>query len=139
MYLVIVCALVAVAVVVWLIMSGEGKSPESRRQNARIHLMIPVQVESFGEKYSAESQDISSGGMLLKAETPVKVAQPVQLTFNLPDKAPIEIPAVVCHKRGSLFGVRFDPTNQRRAVIERWVRHAFEEDHRRAAKAVVQQ
>jgi hypothetical protein len=139
MYLVIVCALVAVAVVVWLIMAGEGRSPESRRQNARIQLMIPVEVESFGEKYSAESQDISRGGMLLKSDAPVKVAQPVQLSFNLPDKAPIEIPAVVCHKRGSLFGVKFDPTHQRCSVIERWVRHAFEEDHRRAAKIPVQQ
>ena len=139
MYLVILCALVAVAVTVWLIMAGEGKSPESRRNNARIKLVIPVQVESFGETYQADSQDISRGGMLLKAEAPVQVSQPVQLSFCLPDKTPIEIPAVVCHKRGQQFGVRFDPTHHRRGVIERWVRRAFEEDHRRAAKAPVPQ
>jgi c-di-GMP-binding flagellar brake protein YcgR len=139
MYLVVLCALVAVAVTVWLIMAGEGKSPESRRNNARIHLVVPVEVETFGEKYTANSQDISRGGMLLKAEAPVRVAQPVQLSFTLPDITLIEIPAVVCHTRGQQFGVRFDPTHQRRAVIERWVRHAFEEDHRRAAKATVKQ
>ncbi|MGZ4834387.1 MAG: PilZ domain-containing protein [Terriglobales bacterium] len=139
MYLVVLCALIAVAVTVWLIMSGEGKSPESRRNNARIPLVVAVELETFGEKYHANSQDISRGGMLLKAEAPVKVAQPLQLTFSLPDACLIEIPAVVCHKRGDLFGVRFDPTHQRRAVIERWVRHAFEEDHRRAAKSGVQQ
>ena len=139
MYLVILCALVAVAVTIWLIMAGEGKSPESRRNNARIKLVIPVAVESFGEKYQADSLDISRGGMLLKAEAPVQVSQPVQLSFCLPDKTPIEIPAVVCHKRGQQFGVRFDPTHHRRGVIERWVRRAFEEDHRRAAKAPVPQ
>lgn len=139
MYLVILCALVAVAVTVWLIMAGEGKSPESRRNNARIKLVVPVEVESFGEKYQADSQDISRGGMLLKAEAPVQVSQPVQLSFILPEAIPVEIPAVVCHKRGQQFGVRFDPTHHRRGVIERWVRRAFEEDHRRAAKAAVPQ
>ena len=139
MFLVVLCALVAVAVTVWLIMAGEGKSPESRRNNARIKLVVPVEVESFGEKYQADSQDISRGGMLLKAAAPVQVSQPVQLSFFLPEKTPVEIPAVVCHKREQQFGVRFDPTHPRRAVIERWVRHAFEEDHRRAAKTAVPQ
>jgi c-di-GMP-binding flagellar brake protein YcgR len=139
MFLVVLCALVAVAATIWLIMAGEGKSPESRRNNARIKLVVPVEVESFGEKYQADSQDISRGGMLLKAEAPVNVAQPVQLSFILPEQTPIEIPAVVCHKRGQQFGVRFDPTHHRRVVIERWVRRAFEEDHRRAAKATVPQ
>ena len=139
MYLVVLCALVAIAVTVWLIMAGEGKSPESRRNNARIKLVIPVEVESFGEKYQSDSLDISRGGMLLKAEAPVRVALPVQLSFILPDNTPIEIPAVVCHQRGQQFGVRFDPTHHRRGAIERWVRRAFEEDHRRAAKAPVPQ
>ncbi len=139
MYLVVICALIAVAVIVWLIVAGEGKSPESRRQHARIPLSIPVEMETFGEKYSAESQDISAGGMLLKSDAPVKVAQPLQLVFILPHSTSVEMPAVVCHKRGLLFGVRFDPTHQRRSVIERWVRHAFEEDHRRAATAGVKQ
>jgi c-di-GMP-binding flagellar brake protein YcgR len=139
MYLVVLCALVAVAVTVWLIMAGEGKSPESRRNNARIKLVVPVEVESFGEKYQADSQDISRGGMLLKSETTVQVSQPVHLSFMLPEQTLVEIPAVVCHKRGQHFGVRFDPTHHRRGVIERWVRHAFEEDHRRAAKAAVSQ
>lgn len=135
MYLVVLCAVVALAVIAWLIMAGEGKSPESRRNNARIKLVVSVEVETFGETYHADSQDISRGGMLLKAAAPVKVAQPVQLSFMLPEKTLIEIPAVVCHKRGEQFGVKFDPTHQRRMAIERWVRHAFEEDHRRAAKA----
>jgi c-di-GMP-binding flagellar brake protein YcgR len=139
MYLVILCALLAVAVTVWLIMAGEGKSPESRRNNARIKLVVAVQVESFGEKYQADSLDISRGGMLLKAGAPVEVSQPLQLSFCLPDNTPIEIPAVVCHKRGEQFGVRFDPTHHRRGAIERWVRRAFEEDHRRAAKAPLAQ
>ncbi len=139
MFLVILCAAVAVAAIVWLIVAGEGKSPESRRSNARIKLAVPVAVESFGEVFNADSQDISRGGMLLKADTPVKVAQPVQLSFTLPQEAAIEIPAVVCHRRGEHFGVKFDPTHKRRVVIEKWVRRAFEEDHRRAAKAPVQQ
>jgi hypothetical protein len=139
MYLVILCALVAVALIVWLIMAGEGKSPEARRSNARIQLIVPVAVERFGEAFDAVSQDISRGGMLLKAKAPMQVAQPVHLSFTLPEADLVEIPAVVCHQRGELFGVKFDPTHRRRAVIERWVRHAFEQNHRQAAKAAVQQ
>jgi c-di-GMP-binding flagellar brake protein YcgR len=137
MYLIVICALLALAVIVWLIMAGEGKSPESRRNNARIKLVVPVELETFGERYHADSQDISRGGMLLKAEAPVKVAQPVQLSFILPEKMAVQIPAVVCHKRGQQFGVSFDQTHHQRTVIERWVRHAFEEDHRRAAKSPI--
>ncbi|MGZ4825814.1 MAG: PilZ domain-containing protein [Terriglobales bacterium] len=135
MYLVIVCALLAVAV--FLLMAGRGKSPRSRRKSTRIDLVIPVEMEASGERYPAESQNISQGGMLLNSEAPVNVTQSVQLTFTLPDKAPIEIPAVVCHKRGTLFGVKFDPAHQRLVVIDHWVRHAFEEEEDRRAAAKV--
>ncbi len=137
MWLVILCAVIAVAFTVWLIMAGEGKSAESRRSNARVQLRVPVAIESFGEVYNADSQDISRGGMLLKGGAPVKVAQPVQLTFTLPEQTSVEVPAVVCHKRGEQFGVRFDPTYERRGVIEKWVRRAAEEDHRKAAKVTL--
>jgi c-di-GMP-binding flagellar brake protein YcgR len=136
MFLVVLCSVVAMAVILWLILAGEGKSPESRRAAARVQISVPVELETFGEKYSASSQNISGGGMLLRASAPVKVAQPLQLSFVLPDEIVIQIPAVVCHKRGEQFGVRFDPTHHRRSAIEKWVLHAVEEDHRRAAKAV---
>lgn len=138
MFPVIVCALIAVAAIVWLIMAGEGRSPETRRLNARIPLVVPVSVERFGETFPASSQNISRGGMLLKADMPVKVAQPMQLLFTLPEQSPLEIPAVVCHARVGFFGVKFDPTHYHRVVIEKWVRHAFEEDHRRAANISTQ-
>jgi hypothetical protein len=137
MFLVVVCGVVVLAAILWLIIAGEGKSPESRRAAARIQIAVPVELETFGERYTANSQNISGGGMLLKATAPVKVAQPVQLAFILPEKIAVEIPAVVCHKRGENFGVRFDPTHQRRTVIEKWVLRAVEQDHRRAAKGIV--
>jgi c-di-GMP-binding flagellar brake protein YcgR len=137
MLLVILCAVVAVVATVWLILGGGAKSPESRRAAARVQVVVPVEVECFGERYKANSQNISGGGMLLKSEAPVKVAQPLQLTFVLPENIAIHVPAVVCHKRGPLFGVRFDPTYPRRGLIEKWVLRAVEEDHRRAARAEV--
>jgi hypothetical protein len=137
MYLVLVCSVVALVVTLWLILAGEGKSAESRRAAARVQIVFPVELESFGATFSAECQNISGGGMLLKSEAPVKIAQPMELSFVLPGDIVIRVPAVVCHKRGPLFGVRFDPTYQRRGVIEKWVLRAVEEDHRRAARTPV--
>jgi c-di-GMP-binding flagellar brake protein YcgR len=137
MLLVVLCGVIAMAVILWLILAGDGKSPESRRAAARVQISVPVELETFGEKYSANSQNISGGGMLLHAQAPVKVAQPLQLFFVLPNQVAVEIPAVVCHKRGEQFGVRFDPTHHRRRAIEKWVLHAVEEDHRRAAKTPI--
>jgi hypothetical protein len=137
MFLVVMCGVIAMAVILWLILAGEGKSPESRRAAARVQISIPVELETFGEKYSGNSQNISGGGMLVRSEAPVKVAQPLQLSFTLPEQIAVEIPAVICHKRAGAFGVRFDPTHHRRRAIEKWVLHAVEEDHRRAAKAAV--
>jgi hypothetical protein len=137
MFLVILCGVIAVVAILWLILAGEGKSPESRRASARVQIAVPVELETFGEKYPADSQNISGGGMLLRSQAPVKIAQPLHLSFVLPDQTDVQIPAVVCHKRPGFFGVRFDPTHQRRRAIEKWVLHAIEEDHRRAAKTTI--
>ncbi len=133
---IILCAILAIGLMVYLIVGTErGSSAESRRGKIRVQLGVPVQVSTAEQQFVAEGKNISHGGMLLRSDLPVKVAQPVQLTFTLPEQTPVEIPAVVCHTRGQHFGVMFDPTHQRRIVIERFVRRATEEDHRRAAKA----
>ena len=139
MLLVVLCGVIAMAAILWLILAGQGKSPESRRAAARVQISVPVELETFGERYTADSHNISGGGMLLRSQAPVKVAQPLQLSFVLPEQIVVEIPAVVCHKRADLFVVRFDPTHQRRRAVEKWVLRAVEEDHRRAAKAPVAQ
>ena len=60
--------------------------------------------------------------MLLHAQAPVAIAQPIRLKFVLPPESQIEIPAVVTYKKGQQIGVRFDPTHYGRALIETWIK-----------------
>ena len=135
MIAVILCGVIAIAVLVYLFVWGKSGPAKETRQGPRLDLTITVQVETPEQSFTADSQNISLGGMLLRADAPVSIAQPVHLSFRLPETTEVQIPAVVCHKRGEQIGVRFDPTHQRRIDIEKWLRSEREERENRSTDA----
>ena len=124
MFLVIVCATIAVAVLVYMLLVSRPNSGAQQRRHPRLDLAIPVDIHTHDDKHLGETKNISQGGMLLHAEAPVAIAQPVRLKFTLPPQAPVEIPAVVTYKKGQQIGVRFDPTHHTRAEIEKWIKRS---------------
>ncbi len=122
MFLVILCATVAVAVLVYMLLASRPNSGAQQRRHPRMDLAVPVDIHTHDNKHMGETKNISQGGMLLHAQAPVSISQPVRLKFTLPPQAPVEIPAVVTYKKGQQIGVRFDPTHHTRAEIEKWIR-----------------
>jgi hypothetical protein len=131
----IVCGAVAVSLLVYLARWGKKGTPTGGRA-PRIPFTVPVEVHTNpGHRFRGASLDISEGGMLVRVAAMLSVAQPVQLSFTLPESADVFIPAVVCHCRGELVGVRFDPTHHKRVAIEKWVKAAIEEKRTQEANA----
>jgi hypothetical protein len=122
MFLVILCATIAVAVLVYMLLASRPNSGAQQRRHPRLDLAVPVAIHTNDDKHLGETKNISQGGMLLHALAPVSISQPIRLKFTLPPQAPVEIPAVVTFKKGQQIGVRFDPTHHGRSDIERWIR-----------------
>lgn len=90
------------------------------RRDKRIPVVHPVSIGAPDGTYSATSRDISAGGMSMTTNANLKVAQPVQVSFSLPEQH-ITVPAVVWWRKGNVIGVRFDVTDERRLWISKWV------------------
>ena len=134
MFLVIVCAAIAVAVLVYMLLASRPNSGAQQRRHPRMDLAVPVDIHTHDNKHLGETKNISQGGMLLQAHAPVSISQPIRLKFTLPPEAPVEIPAVVTYKKGLQIGVRFDPTHHTRADIEKWMRQANLENNKEEKK-----
>ncbi len=136
-------AVVVIAVVLFLIvretMPGRNSSPvnapTATRRSPRVPISIPVAIHTFDDKFEGEGQNISHGGMLVHAEAPLKVAQPIELNFTLPDSGKVSIPAVVSYKKGEAIGMRFDPTHHERHSIEKWVNSSVKEQAEKTASS----
>ena len=94
---------------------------QSPRKFPRVKLDVEVRVDSFGRCHMLRSIEIGAGGMALKDAKDLGVSQPVQLTFTLPDGQSVTVQAVVWWKRAGNVGVRFDPADQDRAHVQRWM------------------
>jgi hypothetical protein len=122
MLLVVLCTTIAVAVLVYMLLSSRPNSGKQQRLHPRLDISVPVDIQTNDDKHLASSKNISQGGMLLQGQAPVSIAQPIRLKFTLSAELPVEIPAVVTYKKGEQIGVRFDPTHHRRADIEKWIK-----------------
>ena len=68
--------------------------------------------------------EISAGGMSMKTDIRLAKEQPVEVTFSLPPKGKVVVSrASVCWKREAvdMLGIRFDPTEERRLEVKRWI------------------
>lgn len=130
MLLTMVIAGLVIAAVLFLVVRETlpGKNPSHTqsgttgvRRSPRVPISISVAIHTVGESFEGKGQNISHGGMLVHAQAPLAVAQPIHVNFTLPDAAAVSIPAVVSYKKGEAIGLRFDPTHHERHSIEKWV------------------
>ena len=59
--------------------------------------------------------------MLLKADEPLWLGEPVEVSFALPDGARIVIAGAVCRLQRDCAAIQFDAGDARRVAIERWI------------------
>lgn len=137
MLLTVGIAVVVIAVVLYLVLrdgtpgqdasQAQVRRAAAVRKSPRVPISIPVAIRTAEDNFRGKGQNISHGGMLVHAEAPLSVSQPIQVDFTLPDSPSISIPAVVSYKRGEAIGVRFDPTHHERHSIEKWVDSSLKE------------
>jgi hypothetical protein len=94
---------------------------QSQRKFPRVDLDVEVRADSFGRCHTLQSVEIGAGGMALKNANGLGVSQPVQLSFTLPNGQGVTVQAVVWWKRAEVIGVRFDPADQNRFHVQRWI------------------
>ena len=92
------------------------------RRYARIPVMTDVTVVSNdGHRLSASSVDISSGGMSFKSSEDMPSGTNVEISFSLLTLPRVTVRGVVTWRKIKSFGVRFDPTDDRRQKVKEWI------------------
>ncbi len=94
------------------------------RRYVRIPVITEVSVvTSDSRRFSATSQEISSGGMSLQSGELVSLGQAVEISFALLTLPRIWVHSTVSWRKPSdkSFGIRFDPKDDRRQRIKEWI------------------
>ena len=92
------------------------------RRYARVPIMTEVTVVSHdGHRLSASSIDLSSGGMSLKSAEDMPSGTNVEVSFSLLTLPRVNVRAVVTWRKVKSFGLRFEPTDDRRQKIKEWI------------------
>ncbi len=93
------------------------------RRYVRIPVMTEVMVEmNAGGRITATSQEISSGGMSLKANSVPEKGNLAEVSFSLLTLPRVTIRGEVTWiKNNKTFGIRFDSTDERRRRLKEWI------------------
>jgi Tfp pilus assembly protein PilZ len=93
----------------------------------RRYIRIPIiteiaMVSSDGRRFTATSQEISTGGMSVKSPEDVSPGTELEVSFALLTLPRIWVRAQVSwRKPNKTFGVRFDAKDERRFRIKEWI------------------
>ncbi len=93
----------------------------------RRYVRIPVMTEvgivmADGDRMTATSQEISSGGMSLKGHRVPEQGLLVEVSFSLLTLPRVWVRGqVTWRKSNKSFGIRFDPTDERRQRLKEWI------------------
>jgi hypothetical protein len=96
-------------------------------QEYRRYVRVPVMTEvgvttNDGGRFTATSQEISSGGMSLKCNYPPDPGSVVEVSFALLTLPRVWVRGNVAWKKpNKTFGVRFDITDDRRRRVKDWI------------------
>ena len=91
------------------------------RRYVRVPLMTEVSVVGDGHRLVASSIEMSTGGLSLKSPEEVPVGKNVEISFSLLTLPRISVRGTVSWRKPKSFGVRFDPTDERRLKVKTWI------------------
>jgi hypothetical protein len=91
------------------------------RRYVRVPVMTVVGVKSEGNRFTATSLEISTGGMSLKTGDEIALGSNVEVSFALMTLPRVTVRGVVSWRKPKSYGVRFDPTDERRRDIKKWI------------------
>lgn len=95
------------------------------RRYVRIPVITEITVVMAGDnrRITATSIELSSGGMSMRSAEDVSAGQSVEISFALLTLPRVWVRGSVTWRNapGKTFGVRFDPTDERRQKIKGWI------------------
>jgi hypothetical protein len=92
------------------------------RRYARIPVMTEVTVVGTdGQRLTASSLEISSGGMSVRTAEEMRSGIPVEVSFSLLTLPRVCVRGVVSWRKVKSFGIRFDAADERRQKIKEWI------------------
>jgi hypothetical protein len=98
------------------------------RRYVRVPMITEVKIEHERNQYLGHSIEISGGGMSLSSKLAAKLGNVVEVFFSLPGAQELSCRATVSwldSAEGTL-GIRFDPDDQRRAKVKKWIESYLE-------------
>ncbi len=92
------------------------------RRYVRVPIMTDVSVVlADGQRLSASSLEVSSGGMSLKSPEELKPGGSCEISFSLLTLPRVAIRGTVSWRKGKSFGVKFDQADDRRRRLKEWI------------------
>jgi PilZ domain len=92
------------------------------RRYIRVPIMTEVSVAcTDGRRFSANSVDMSAGGMALKSGEDISAGTNLDVSFALMTLPRVSVRGVVAWRKPKSFGVCFDPGDQHRQKIKQWI------------------
>lgn len=97
----------------------------------RRYVRLPVITEVLltdktGRRTTATSKELSSGGMSISTDADFMVGAPLQISFALLTLPRMSLNGTICWRAKNSFGLRFDPTDERRKRLREWVQAYLE-------------
>ena len=91
------------------------------RRYVRVPVITEVAVRADGNRFTASSIEISSGGMSLQTSEELSLHTNVEISFALVTLPRVTVRGVVSWRKPKSYGVRFDAADERRHSIKKWI------------------
>lgn len=91
------------------------------RRYVRVPVITEVAVRADGNRFTASSIEISSGGMSLQTSEELSLHANVEISFALVTLPRVTVRGVVSWRKPKSYGVRFDAADERRHSVKKWI------------------
>jgi hypothetical protein len=94
------------------------------RRYVRIPVVSQVEIDTGNRTpFMVTAVEVSSGGMSVRSLSPLPKSEVIRLNLALPGLEKLSVRAFVCWYRDSdkIYGLRFDPTDERRLRVRGWI------------------
>ncbi len=91
------------------------------RRYVRIPVMTEVSIVGDGRRVAASSIEMSTGGMSIQSHEDFSIGVNVEVSFALMTLPRVNVRGVVSWCKPKSIGVRFDPADDRRQTVKRWI------------------
>lgn len=98
------------------------------RRYVRVPVISETVIEAGANTAAGVTMDISSGGVAVRCPANLATTDPVKVTLSLPGLPKLMLRAFICwrRERDKAYGMRFDPSDDRRFRIRGWIDHYLE-------------